>query len=92
MAQTQPEHWSLDKRIPIALIIGMALQFIGFVIAGAVFVTSTNARLNAIETKLFVTQDTRERLIRVEASTRTIEKQIERIEDKLDDAINSDAD
>lgn len=48
-AKKQPERraddsWHLDKRVPIAIIIALAIQSISFLVGGAVWVTNSNAK------------------------------------------------
>lgn len=75
-------HWSVDKRIPLALIITIIVQTVSVVwFASALWqqVQSQEARINAIEA---VKMDAR--LVRLEEALANVRPQLDRIETKLD--------
>lgn len=75
-------HWSVDKRIPLALILTIVVQTVSVVwFASALWqqVQSQEARINAIEA---VKMDAR--LVRLEEALANVRPQLDRIETKLD--------
>jgi hypothetical protein len=75
-------HWSLDKRVPLALILTIIVQTVSVIwFAAALWqqVQSQGARLDAIEA-----MKTDARLIRLEEGMANMKPQLDRIETKLD--------
>jgi hypothetical protein len=79
MSDPAQQHWSVDKRVPIALI----LTFVGTMIiqSGAVvwWASSISSRVNTLETRVETMSDQRDRIIRVETILERIEKKVDRI-------------
>jgi hypothetical protein len=79
MSDPTIQHWSVDKRVPIALI----LTFVGTMIiqSGAVvwWASSISSRVNTLETRVETMSDQRDRIIRVETILERIEKKVDRI-------------
>jgi len=84
-------HWTLDKKVPIAIIVTIALQFAGFVWYAA----KQDARLGVLEVErerhevrfqgLETTRLTlNERVIRLEEQAKATYDVVKRIEGKLD--------
>lgn len=73
------QHWSVDKRVPIALI----LTFVGTMIiqSGAVvwWASSISSRVNTLETRVETMSDQRDRIIKVETILERIERKVDRI-------------
>lgn len=67
-------HWHLDKRVPIALIITIVLQF---AILG-MWVGTIQARVDRNERDLYAASENGERLARIEALLETIQARLNR--------------
>lgn len=77
-----PDHWSLDKRVPLALIVTIVIQTVSVIWFAASLwqqVQSQDARIAAIEAI-----KTESRLVRVEEALANVKPQLDRIETKLD--------
>ncbi|WP_425062448.1 hypothetical protein [Pyruvatibacter mobilis] len=73
-------HWHLDKRVPIALIVAMAVQTAGALVwAGAAM-----QRIDYLERDVSATSRIGERTARVEEQMRYLRQSVDRIETKLD--------
>jgi hypothetical protein len=79
MSDPTIQHWSVDKRVPIALI----LTFVGTMIiqSGAVvwWASSISSRVNTLETRVETMSDQRDRIIKVETILERIERKVDRI-------------
>lgn len=73
------ERWHLDKRVPIALIAALMLQFAGVVAWG----TQMTARVSQLEQIAGNFREDRDRLIRIETDVTAIDRRLERMEDRL---------
>jgi hypothetical protein len=73
MEQDQ-DHWHLDRRVPIALIIAIAVQTGGFIW----WASDLNARVTHVERQIQMSAPQAERIIRVETK-------LEGIADSLND-------
>lgn len=72
---TQAEnHWHLDKRVPIALIVTILMQTAGM----GIWVGSIQARVEANERAIMDNADTAERLARIEAILERVERRLDR--------------
>ena len=75
--------WHLDKRVPIALILAIALQTGGALVwAGA-----ASERLATLETRSARTDEMVERTARLEEQAKAMRASLARIEEKLDRAV-----
>ena len=73
-------HWHLDKRVPIALIVAMAVQTAGALVwAGAAM-----QRIDYLEREVSASSRIGERTARVEEQMRYLRQSVDRIETKLD--------
>jgi hypothetical protein len=72
-------EWHLDKRVPIALIVTIALQFAGIVWWGA----QISARVDTLERAIVVQNEDHDRLVRVESTVSSIDQRLERIENRV---------
>lgn len=73
-------HWTLDKRIPIALLVTIAVQT-----GGVVWWASTiSSRVTALESRQEATSDIPGRVIRLETIVPSLSDQLKAINDKLD--------
>lgn len=88
------ERWHLDKRVPVALVITIVIQTLGFVWFGAQLalrVTVIEDRQHKAELALESLTDSRatagERLAVVEESTRTIKELLRNMDSKLSNLV-----
>lgn len=72
-------NWHLDKKVPIALILAMAMQTAGVVWWGA----TTSERLSALERKADAVAPQAERLARVETKLESVQNGISEIKSIL---------
>jgi hypothetical protein len=72
-------NWHLDKKVPIALILAMAMQTAGVVWWGA----TTSERLSALERKADAAAPQAERLARVETKLEAVQNGISEIKSIL---------
>jgi hypothetical protein len=70
--------WHWDRRLPIALIVTLLVQFGGIVWWGA----QQSQRLAAVERTVLSRDDDHERLVRVEATVQSIDARLARMEDR----------
>lgn len=76
--------WHIDRRIPIALVLTILIQT-----GGAVWWLATlNSRVSNLEEKLGAVASQPERLVRVETQVEALTKTMDRIERKLDRALD----
>ena len=77
------EGWHLDKRVPIALIVTIAVQ------TGAALLWAGGAaeRLTSLETRATRTDEMAERTARLEEQSNAMRASLARIEEKLDRAV-----
>jgi hypothetical protein len=75
MADPVGEHWTVDRRIPLALILAIILQTGGIVWWAA----SASERLNALEKKMEMAGPQGDRLTRVEVKLETVQEGITEI-------------
>lgn len=73
------EHWTVDKKIPLALIMAILMQ----TIAGVWWAATTTARLQAVEITQNKNMDLAERVIRLEIQLQTQTNILEDIRDEL---------
>lgn len=64
MSLTSDKDWQVDKRIPVALIITLIMQTAGV----GFWIGQTQQRVNQLERSVLIIEDTRERVIRMEAA------------------------
>lgn len=77
----EPTGWHLDKKVPIALIVTLIAQAGMFIW----WASSMDARVAAIEARLVTLEDSRERLIRLEAAAAHQSDTLNRIAQRLDE-------
>lgn len=75
-ADPASREWHLDKRIPVALIVALALQAGG----GLWWASNINARVEVVEQALLGGVADRERIARIEATLNAIDARLERME------------
>ena len=69
-------HWHLDKRVPIAIIVALAAQTAAIIWWAA----TMEARVSAIETTLLANANTSERLTRIEVILERVERRLDQQE------------
>jgi hypothetical protein len=75
----QTSQWHLDKRVPVALILTLIVQGAAMVWWGS----AIDHRVAAVEQRLSALDDSRERLIRLEASVSYQQQVLQEIRDEL---------
>ncbi|ODR94711.1 hypothetical protein AUC70_08885 [Methyloceanibacter stevinii] len=73
-------HWTLDRRVPVALILSIVLQSAGLFM----WVGALTSRVSELETKAVRSIDAGDRVISLEAEMREVRRILQRIEAKLD--------
>ena len=74
------DHWTVDRRIPLALIFAIFMQTIGAVWWAA----STSNRVDALEKRMNVAENLTERVVRLEVVLINVEKTLDRLNKTLD--------
>lgn len=77
MSDSASREWHLDKRVPLALIFMLLMQFAGLVWWGS----QISARLDVLERAVLSRTDDHERLVRIETAVAGIDRRLERMED-----------
>lgn len=77
--QEVAQHWHLDKRVPVALIVAMCIQTAGIVWWGA----TTTERLSNLERRVEATSPQADRLTRVEVKLDNIADSIAEIKQSI---------
>lgn len=77
---TQDRHWHLDRRVPLAMILAIAVQTAGVIWWGS----SINERVNQLEARALVTAPQGDRITRMEVKLETVQQGIQRIERALE--------
>lgn len=73
-------HWSLDRRVPVALILSIVLQSASLFM----WVGALTSRVVELESKAVRAIDAGERVIGLEVEMREVRRVLQRIETKLD--------
>lgn len=79
-ADETDRHWTLDRRVPVALILSIVLQSAGLFM----WVGALTSRVSELETKAVRAIDAGDRVIGLEAEMREVRRVLQRIEAKLD--------
>lgn len=80
MSDAVAQRWRIDRRIPLALVLAIAVQT-----GGAVWwLANLSARVSTIEEAAIARQDERDRLIVLETELRAVNATLVRIERRLD--------
>lgn len=79
-------HWSLDKRIPVALLLVLIVQ-LG---TGIWFISEINTRVTNLETVIGAQVDTRDRVIRMEVQMDGISGTVKSIDGKVERLIRGE--
>lgn len=78
------QHWHLDKRVPISIIIGMVVQTFAFVYLGTTWKVEIEQRVGTLEKSEADKKGFESRLIVLEQQLKFISDSLERIEKKLE--------
>lgn len=76
---TEPEAWHLDKKVPIAIIVTLALQTGGFFY----WVGTTASRIDVLERSMLAAAPQAERIVRVETKLDTLKEAVAEIKTLL---------
>lgn len=76
MTDPASREWHLDKRIPVAILLGLGVQFGGLVWWGA----QLSARVDMLERSDRITADDHERIVRIEATLNAVDDRLARME------------
>lgn len=74
------EPWHLDKKVPIALIVTIALQTIGIVW----YASKLDSRVAVVEQHVADTKEDASRLVRLESFRDNLRSRLDRLESKID--------
>lgn len=74
------KSWQLDKRIPLALIVAILIQTLGF----AYWTGTLSQRVTSLEATRMSQMDSPGRIIRLETQVDGIKSTLQRVESKLD--------
>lgn len=77
--ETRP-HWTVDRRVPLALVITIAAQTIGLVGVGAWYVSEINGRVTTAENRI---EQNYKRVAIVEARQQDAETLAARLEERI---------
>lgn len=70
--------WHLDKRVPVALLLGLMLN----AMAGVWWASSISARVDVLERALLVTQSDHDAIVEMRSTVRSIDDRLERMEQR----------
>jgi Tfp pilus assembly protein PilO len=80
MTRQESNHWKVDKRIPIALIITLGMQMIGAVI----WATELDARVGVIERQRYDGAQLKEQFARLDERLDSVRQELDRMNHRLD--------
>ena len=78
------EEWHLDKKVPISIIVALALQTLGFIYFGTAWKTEVDFRVTNLERLNEERKSQEGRIITMEQQLRYITDSLGRIEAKLE--------
>lgn len=79
----ETNSWSLDKHVPVALIITMMLQTVAVITVGTAWVTNTNNRLVVIEEYIRTNGNIGTKLALIEERQNRISEDVTEIKQRL---------
>lgn len=91
LVDNERPHWSLDRRVPIAIIFALLVQTFGAIWWAASFSASMDQRVKSLEATTEAKSNLGERMASVEAQLGFINGAVARIENKIDRAVDSRA-
>lgn len=80
MTEAEPRHWTVDRRVPIALVATIFIQTMGLVGVGAWFVSEINGRVTTAEQRI---EQNYKRVAIVEARQQDAETLAARLEERI---------
>ena len=80
----EPQHWHLDKRVPVTIILALLGQTMGFVWYAAML----ESRVGHLENRAVIAESYGERLTRLEERLQSTNQILERIDKKIDKALD----
>jgi hypothetical protein len=83
------EGWHLDKKVPITIIVALALQTLGFIYVGTAWKTEIDFRVNNLERLNEDSKSQEGRIIAVEQQLNYITDSLKRIEAKLESSVGN---
>ena len=83
------EHWHLDKKVPISIIIALFFQTLGFIYIGTAWKTEIDFRINSLEKESEERKNQESRIVAVEQQIRFIAETVQRIDRRLDKGSNN---
>jgi Tfp pilus assembly protein PilO len=83
------EGWHLDKKVPITIIVALALQTLGFIYVGTAWKTEIDFRVNNLEQLNNDRKSQEGRIIAVEQQLNYITDSLKRIEAKLESSVGN---
>ena len=83
------EGWHLDKKVPITIIVALALQTLGFIYVGTAWKTEIDFRVNNLEQLNNDRKSQEGRIIAVEQQLNYITESLKRIEAKLESSVGN---
>lgn len=83
------DGWHLDKKVPITIIVALAVQTLGFIYVGTAWKTEIDFRVNNLERMNEDRKSQEGRIIAVEQQLNYITDSLRRIEAKLEGSIGN---
>lgn len=84
---TSPEqHWHLDRKVPITIVIALAIQTLTFIYVGTAWKTEVEYRIISLEKANEERKSQEGRIIAMEQKLQYITEGVRRIENKIDTA------
>lgn len=80
MAEGKETHWSLDRRVPLALVVTIVVQTVVF----AFWLGTVSARLTSVEATVDRFSANSDRLTRLEVQLENIRDTVERIDKRME--------
>lgn len=82
--ETEKEHWHLDRRVPIGIIVALLVQTLTFFTVAAAWKTSVDVRIERLEEIAIDSNKQGDRILILEQKFSYIVESLGRIEKKLD--------
>lgn len=79
----QKDEWHLDRKVPIGIIIALAVQTVSFLTVATAWKTSVEGRIGRLEEIAAANSSQTERIIVLEQQLKFIVESLNRIEQKL---------
>ena len=72
-------HWTVDRRVPVALIVTISLFFLGQTVTAVWWASGVNTRLEAVEHTQLLSAPQAERIIRLESKLDALSERMSEI-------------